>query len=289
MALIGLRMPFLASFLLFVRSALWVFPFAALGLFFPQCRHIDLLFDFWIGALAVSYICLFWQLRDWPWKAIASAAIHWKWMFANLKKARLIYVSDLGLAGLAYADRFVIGSLLGLEALGVYVFYWQIANAVQVLAETAVVQVALPRLFAAHRHEGEHAWRKAFFHEIEKVVIMGVALSLGIYVFVVFVLPYLKLKDLHEGAYLFPAILVGAVLRLLAGIANIGLVSRGLDKIWALTNIAGILLTIACSAVGTYLFELNGVAVAAILSASCLATSKFFFALKDHKQRSRNS
>ncbi|HET7539020.1 MAG TPA: hypothetical protein VFK05_04085 [Polyangiaceae bacterium] len=247
MSLIGLRMPVAANFLLFVRSASWVFPVLVLGMIWPQLRSLSFVFWSWATGLTAGFVFLLVLLRDWPFSAIARTRIDFGWIGRTVRRGWLIYLSDLGIGGQLYLERYVVDALLGLKLTGVYTLYWTMANAVQVLVTVGVVQVALPDLVEAQRRENKVEWRNAFLLATGRTIAITVPLCVACAVVVLQVLPRLGIEQFAVSPELFCLMLVAVPIRLLADMLSYGLYSRNLDTAFAAMNIAGIISSLALS------------------------------------------
>ena len=270
MSLIGLRMPVAANFLLFVRSASWIFPVLVLGMVWPQLRSLHFVFWSWAAALAASFVFLLILLRDWPFAAISRTGIDFAWIGRTVRRGWLIYLSDLGIGGQLYLERYVVNVLLGLKLTGVYTLYWTMANAVHVLVTVGVVQVALPDLVEAQRCENKVEWRKAFLQATGRTIAITLPLCVTCAVVVLKVLPRLGIEQFAVSPYLFCLMLVGVPIRLLSDMASYGLYSRNLDTSFAVMNIIGIVSSLAFSFALIARYGLIGAGVGMILQALLL-------------------
>src|SRR5690606_36358899 len=132
-ALIGMGRPLAANLLLLLRSGAWVLPAAGLGLIDPGLRTLDFVLACWAIALVACLAALMLMLRAWPLGAIARAPVDFRWIGHRLRGGWLIYLNDLALVGMAYLDRYILDHRAGLEATGVFMLHWSIANALHVL------------------------------------------------------------------------------------------------------------------------------------------------------------
>jgi O-antigen/teichoic acid export membrane protein len=266
MSLIALRKPVAANFLLFVRSASWIFPVVVLGVLVPSLRTLEFVLRSWALGVALNFLCLGLVLRDWPARAILRSAIDHRWLLKTIRHGWLIYLSDLGMAGQLYLDRYVVNELLGLKLTGVYTLYWSMANAVHVLVTVAVVQVALPDLVETYRGGIERDWQRAFFRTLGKMLAIALPLAIACAVVVTAVLPRLGLKQFSAAPGLLFLMLGGVMVRLVADTLSYGLYSRNMDRGFALLNIAGIVVSLTLSVAFVSKFGLIGIGLSMIAS-----------------------
>lgn len=274
MSLIGLRMPVAANFLLFVRSASWIFPVLVLSTIWPQLRSLGFVFWSWAGGVIASFIFLAILLRAWPFAAIGRKRIDFAWIRRTVRRGWLIYLSDLGIGGQLYLERYVVNELLGLKLTGVYTLYWTMANAVHVLVTVGVVQVALPDLVEAHRGANKVEWRQAFLQATGRMVAITIPLCVACGVVVLKVLPRLGIEQFAASPSLFCLMLIGVAIRLLSDMASFGLYSRNLDTEFAVMNIVGIVVSLALSFLLIARFGLIGAGVGMIVHAVLMLTMR---------------
>ncbi len=272
--LIGVNLALQANVVYFVRSALWVVPLVAVGVFWPETRRLDVIFGVWLVGQLLGLGAVFWFVRKWPLRLAASAPIDRKWVRKRLSTSWFIYLSDLGLVGLIYVDRYIVGAMLGLALTGVYTFFWSLTNALQTLVQTAVVQLALPPLVMAVKEGRTSVWRATLRTEFIRTLVISIVLSVAIYLASEIIIEILGMQSLREHRLVFILLLLAAVLRSCSDLLNAGLTSLTLDRYYAVMNISGILLSVLFASAGIAVFGLNGAGYAAVLTAALLTAAR---------------
>jgi O-antigen/teichoic acid export membrane protein len=279
MGLISLRMSLFANTLQFIRTASWIYPFIVFSYLSGNLRTFATVIYFWIGSLVVTFIVLFTGLRDWPWRIILSTRVDVLDLLRRVRTSGLIYASDLGIVGSAFLDRFIVEYQLGIEVTGVFVFYWSLANAIQLLVNVGWIQTSLPRWVDHFKSGGREDLWKVLRSDLHQVLLMGTILALIVFAVVTFAIPYLGRPKLSNYPYLLPLMLVAAVLRIGSDVANYGLYACGLDHQWAWSNLLGVLLSAIFTVVGLRSFGLQGVGLAMIATAAVLLVVRLFYLL----------
>jgi O-antigen/teichoic acid export membrane protein len=275
--LIGLEKAIEVNVLVFLRSGLWV-PFViALGLLFPQYRTIDVVLVGWIAANLMSWSLFFYIARDWRLRKGFSTPIDFAWIRNRLGRSWYIYLSDLGIVGLIYIDRYIVSFMLGLTATGIYTFFWSLSNALQTLVATVVVQIALPVLVKTFPIGDRSAWRAALLRELTKTIVFSTGLAVIIFVASELLLGYLSMQGLREHRGLLLLMLAASVLRSCSDLANIGITSTGRDRFYASINISGVFLSVALSFISIYTFGLIGAGIGSVVTAIILLSARFYF------------
>ncbi|MFK0385434.1 lipopolysaccharide biosynthesis protein [Agrobacterium sp. NPDC090273] len=269
-----------ANILVFFRSALWVPLVIGAGVLLPEFRSIEWVFLGWILSYIPTLFALMYFIRQWPFNEIVRAPIHNEWLRSRLKTSWIIYVSDLCLVGLMYADRYVVNLVLGLTLTGIYTFFWTLTNSLQTLISTAVVQVALPILFRAHNEGTSTDWRKAMREQFLKTAAMSMVLSFGIFAACEILIHLMDLHQIADHRGLFIMMLLAAVVRSCSDILSTGLTSLRKDRHYALINMVGVVLTVSVAYAMMMIFGLDGAGIAALTSALLIATAKAVYLVK---------
>jgi O-antigen/teichoic acid export membrane protein len=276
MCLIGLRQAIFAGVLICVRTSSWVLFFIGVSYVDPQFRHLNFAFALWLVALFFNYLLTFLYFARFPWTEVSRIKINFKHILSYIKDGWLVYASDISIAGAMYADRFVVNHVSGLVVTGVYVFFWSIANAVQVLISSSISQVAMPRLVSTFKRDGVSGWRKALINETMKVMMAGIGCSVLAFVCVVMLIPLLHRRELSQYLLLFFVMLLASTIRMVSDIMNYGLYSRGRDRAFASTNIAGFLVSPLLTFFMLSAFGLEGVGVSMLIIAIGLCFVRVF-------------
>ena len=273
-ALISMGYALAANVMLFVRSALWIFPVVACGMVMPELRSLHLVFVLWLVGLGANFTVMFWILRDWPLRAIMVTKIDKVWTFSTLRKGWLVYLSDLGFLGTLYLDRYVVNHFLGLSLTGVFTLYWSVANAVHALVNTGVIQLVFPALVAAYNVGKQEEMRRLVRQTLVRVGALSAVLSIGAGVCFPFVLELIGKEEIASYAPVFWVMLAGVCVRLVAEIYNIDLACRHLDRPWAIINMLSIFLSFGVSILCIKTGGLMGAGVAAIITYSALILAR---------------
>ena len=268
--LIGLELSNQANMLVFVRSAIWIPPIVALGFLFPKFQNVEVILDAWVLADICALGILFFIGRHWHIRRSLGHAVDVQWIRSRLRRSWYIYLSDLGIVGFMYADRYIVSYFLGLTATGIYTFFWSLTNALQTLVATTVVQIALPALVKSFPVGNHSAWRAELRHQFTKTISLSVGLSVMIFLFGEVLLRYLAMTGLAEHRGLFLLMLATSVLRSCSDLANVGITSTGRDRSYAAINILGVLLAVASCVLGVVLFGLIGIGIASLATAIIL-------------------
>ncbi len=274
--LIGMDMALLANVVFFIRAALWVIPVSGAGILFPELRKLEFIFGAWLVGHVLANAAIFIFIRRWPLSVVGQTPIDRAWLRKRLSTSWFIYLSDLGLVGLIYLDRYIVGASLGLAFAGIYSFYWSLTNALQTLVQTAVAQLALPTLVRAARTEKREIWLRTLQVEFVRTLLFSIAISIAIFFASDILLQKMGMSDLRLHYNLFVMLLIAAVFRSCSDLLSMGLTSINRDQSYAAMNIGGMILSVALVFTGIRMFGLDGAGFGAALTALILVGARAF-------------
>ena len=273
MPMIGLELALFANVLVFVRSALWIPIVVGIGFAVPALKTLDMIFIGWILSHLLAIGMLFVYLRRWPMKAGLREEKKLSVLVNRARRAWYIYFSDLGIVGLGYADRFILNALLGLVATGIYSFYFSITNALQTLISTAVVQLALPRMVRAFRGGNPAEWQAELRRQMIKTLTFAAVFSVGIFLATELIFYFAPPGRFPVFRVLLAIMLLAATIRSGSDLLNVSITSMGRDRMYAVNNVAGVIVAIAFGTGFMYFFGLIGAGLSAAATASSPAAS----------------
>ncbi len=282
LTLITIQKPFIANVVYFFRSAIWVPPFIVISYIIPDERNLQGILSWWIAGQLSAFGIFIFALRSWPWKAILKCPLNIGWLLLDPTKSAVIYLSDMGMTCGVFVDRFVMSGFLDIRDIGIYTFYWSIANGFQQLVFAAVVQAAFPALVAAARSDDRgRSLRHQLEGELRKTIFASIGLGSVLYISkpLLDVIMGRTILAVHQA--LFLTLLIGMTIRLIADLMHYGLYARGHDTQLALINMCSAPMATGFSAAALTFFGLSGVGFAVIASACSLLVLRVYVLRRD--------
>lgn len=260
-----------ANLLLFFRNGAWVIPFIALAWAMPWLRTIEALAWFWLGGIVLSHIVMasrystdYVAIFRWP-------SAHRGAFAASVgASAAKIYLSDLGLAGSVYLDRFIISSLEGMRAAGIYFFYASIVNSAYVICLAATVQVYQPELRAAFLAGGIPGLREALGTRFRRTAFLTAGALTAAAPATYFAAFISGKAEIIAAFNIVPVLLAAYGVKMLSDFMSTALAAAEKDMHYALFNMAGLALTVIGCLAFIPALGILGAAVAALASAIIL-------------------
>lgn len=154
--LITYSRPVAANVCLLIRTAAWAWLALMLLFFVESGRHIALVLYLWLLGSLLSVIAGAWFLRKHVGlRAILREPLRAPVAGEALRVGAKFFVASLSLRFLEFFDRFLLAHLKGKEVVAVYVWYWTLANAANVVLITAVISLWYPKLISSYEQGGE--------------------------------------------------------------------------------------------------------------------------------------
>jgi O-antigen/teichoic acid export membrane protein len=286
MPLIAQEMAIEANVITFVRLALWV-PFAiAAGLLFPEFRNLEAVLVAWLLSYVLAVAALFFFIRKWPLTQALRTPVQRDWIKDRLRNSWHIHMSDLGLVGLLYIDRYIVGFMLGISLTGIYTFFWSLASALQTLIATAVVQLALPMLYKAYSAGSVQNWLHVMRQQCIKTAVLATAGGIGVFIVNEICIRLLSMPEIGEYRSVFILMLLAAIVRSCSDLFSVGLTSIEKDNHYVFVNLLGIVLSVIISVAMIAAFGFAGTGIAALVTAVIVAALRAGFLL-DFVRQSR--
>lgn len=261
----NLKQPRKAAAVSFMRNGLWIPAYCAVAWWLPEWREIPAMLVFWLMGSMLAWSLLWSTIKQWPWAAGWKAGWQLREHVARLKTAGYLYVGEVCNISSQYVDRYMISVLLGLEMTGVYVLFWQMANAVYQLANSGSMQVFRPYLIAAHDKGDATAFRDAY----RRCIAWTMGESLVLVTVMMAALPVILplTRQPLAGAYwpILALLLTGILVRLVSDLIAYRHYTRRRDKTMMKSYLLILLLVLLAAPLGMMLGGIYGVAMAPVV------------------------
>jgi O-antigen/teichoic acid export membrane protein len=172
--------PYGANLMMFIRSAVWVLVYVPLALFDPALRSLQAMGLFWLAGDVLATILALVLTASWEWGKAVKALPRTPFRLPHRHGSPALYLNDVANTGFQYVDRYIIGLMLSAELLGIYTLFWSVANAVNSLITTAVVQPRRGDMVSAARASAD-----SFDRSLRGTTVMAVQLTVGLSVAVI--------------------------------------------------------------------------------------------------------
>ncbi|WP_279480762.1 lipopolysaccharide biosynthesis protein [Aureimonas sp. SK2] len=277
MPLLSLGKGRLANLLVFVRSALWVPLVIGGGWLVPELNSLQAVFLFWIAFHVLGVAILVVAVPRATLEAAWRVPLRRDWIADRLRRSWSIYLSDLGIVAMLFADRYVVTALLGLDVAGLYTFYWSLTNALQTLLATAIVQVLFPTVLGSFAGGNAGALAAEIRRQTLRVSAIAAVLAAGLLVAGEVAGRFLPGHDMTGTRSVFWLLVLAAVVRTLSELLNFGLTAMEKDGHYAALNVFGMVLSLTLAYGLIEAFGFVGVGLASLITALVLYAGRLMF------------
>ncbi len=227
--LIAMHRPLTASWVLLIRSGIWVWIALPVMWYFPRYQNLETVYLGWsIGSalsVGVGLVAISRSVASWKWWAVDL-----NWIKKGFKVGLLFLIATMCFRGLLTADRYIVEYLSGADFLGVYVFFIGIAMAVGAFLDSAVISFLYPRLVKAYRQGDMGAYMKAYKELLFSILVYGLVIIGAITVFINPFLGWINRPIYQEHISTLWLLLIMSLVYNLAMIPHYALYAKGDDK-----------------------------------------------------------
>ncbi len=233
---VALSKPLLASFILFIRSAIWIYVVISFMYFDVRFRTLDFLLINWMsGALIACLISVYviYKMNLPGWKSPLRLA----WIKQGVIKAAPFFLAAAALRGLFTIDRYWMESLSDLKTVGAYVLFMSISNALISFLDSGVFVFSYPQLIKHYEEKNAEAFKKQFKKLVQQVLIVVCLFSLMTLVSLNPILTLLNKQHYIDHSWMFPYLLLATGFFCLGMVPQYGLYAQNKDRHIIISNI----------------------------------------------------
>ncbi|MCE2613628.1 polysaccharide biosynthesis C-terminal domain-containing protein [Flavobacteriaceae bacterium D16] len=263
-----------ANLLFFIRTGTWSW-LLVLGLI-----------SGWINSLSIYEILLVWCFGAFISSLIGivflpsirtffKEKIDYKWIKDALKFASAVIISTLLLKAIEYSDRYFIDYFLGKKSLGVYMFFFQLANLVNVVIFTLYVSFIYPRIMKSVIEKDITGFQSKK-NELYRSILITVA---GFTIFFLLAMPYilelLQKDELYENSNLIYLMLLGILFLNFSFSSHFFLLADKQEKIILKITVITAFINVILNLILVPIFGIIGACISLIISSASLWLLKF--------------
>ncbi len=167
--------PLAANLNLFFRNAFWVLA-ASLWLFVYDLIDVKTVLWFWLAGdlLALLFsLGISWTKRHKI--SLQSFKLDKQWIIKGLVVSLPYILGSLAYKTIEFSDRYLIDYFLDKHAVGVYAFFSNMANVLNIILFTLVISVLYPGLVESIMHKKQNEFKRKFKQFRKEIFIYGIA------------------------------------------------------------------------------------------------------------------
>lgn len=263
---------FLRANMILASGSIWSIAFIASAYLFTDFRNINTLLLFWsvgiIPPLIVGgSISLLFVPRN------ISYCKLFKWISIRSHASFSFYVSQLTTNFCYYLDRFIVAIIFDIHTVGLYVFFWQISNAVYNLCNSSSIQLYMPIIVRNFDHND--------FNSLRENIYSCMRLSMG-YVAILSLIALVFTPFFHQDSFefidnyqfLIYILIFSQVIRLISDVVGLELLATRREHLLARSDILTLAVIAIVTTVASMIFR-TPLAAAMALVLAYAATSAY--------------
>ena len=228
--LINLSRPILASLLHFIRSGLWAIFFMTLAYFYPEYRTITILLCMWVLSSVVTIIVLALALIKLPWGQAEAIGSFKSWFVIRWHRSKAAFKLSVVSTISNNATQLTLGTLLSLEIVGVYVFFYQAFSALSNIVQIGFIQIFRPELIRLTEGPVKKMHR-IIRQKLSQVISLAIGLAILTYPTYYLLTNALNKAEVIEHFWLFSLVLLAFVVNMVNGVLDALLYSYSRDDL----------------------------------------------------------
>ncbi|PJE80508.1 hypothetical protein CI610_00476 [invertebrate metagenome] len=231
-----------ASWVLFFRSGLWCYIAVGLISFKVFKNDLVVVLTSWILGGAIATIIGLIILSKYDWRSVNWLRMDWKWIRKGLSVAGLFLLGTLCLRGIYTADRYIIQSLSGLAAVGVYTFYAGVSNAFSTFIDAVIISFRYPKIVQAYRSNNIALFLEYKQKMLKSIILTSLIIGGSAILLIQSILDIIGNATYIDKLYIFGYLLAAASVTCISYVPHYALYAMGKDKYLAAINIGGVLI-----------------------------------------------
>ena len=255
----------LATFLLFIRSGIWIYVLVAVWVLdLGNLKNLKFVYIGWLfGAFLSVAIGIFYLIKDYGLNNF-KGKINFTWIKSGLKISMPFFMGTIAYKIVEFSNRYIIDFFMSKSDVGVFTFFSNIANSLQTIVYTLVIMMYYPKIIAAYQSGSETATLiKNFTKEtILYSMICSVVIAISIYP----ILGFLNKTEFFENLPIFWILLISILFANLSLVPHYQLFAMKKDILIRNITIGVAILNVVLTLTLVYFYGLYGAAIAMIIS-----------------------
>lgn len=255
----------LATFLLFIRSGIWIYVLVAVWVLdLGNLKNLKFVYIGWLfGAFLSVAIGIFYLIKDYGLNNF-KGKINFTWIKSGLKISMPFFMGTIAYKIVEFSNRYIIDFFMSKSDVGVFTFFSNIANSLQTIVYTLVIMMYYPKIIAAYQSGSETATLiKNFTKEtILYSMICSVVMAISIYP----ILGFLNKTEFFENLPIFWILLISILFANLSLVPHYQLFAMKKDILIRNITIGVAILNVVLTLTLVYFYGLYGAAIAMIIS-----------------------
>ena len=265
-----------ANFLHFVKSGLWVYPLLVLPVFHKDVTIQNILFA-WVSGTFFALVIGIFKLVRLDLIRLERANLDFAWIKRGVIVAFPFLVISVAQLTMDFSDRYFIDYFLGKADVGVYSFYYGIANVPTTLITSVLVATYYPKVINVYKFNRPSLEIRILIRNfLWQSMGLAILISVMAIVLVHALLDFIGKQQLLQEINLFYLMLFQVVIFSIQVVIQTVLYARHEDRFLLYSAVAGGILNIVLNVLLIPRLGINGAALSTILSMGVMLGLRLF-------------
>ncbi|MEA1979400.1 MAG: hypothetical protein U9N54_00300 [candidate division Zixibacteria bacterium] len=218
-----------ANLSLFFRTGFWVYIIIYFLIEEPDLRELPTIWFGWLVGIILSIILACCALRKLPWNIIFEKSVDWGRIKKGISISLPLLVSTLAFVTMQHLDRIFLKIYYSEAEVGVFTFFFNIANVAQVAIFTGVIMIIYPKLIESFQKKDFEQYKLSMRKMMKGIILGLVILIIGELILIKPVLKLVNKEIFNDNLNIFYLMLINTSLLAISYIPHYSLFVRKMD------------------------------------------------------------
>lgn len=269
---IALEKVLTANILLFIRTGIWPLILIYQLLFTEVDVTLNSVVFYWVLASVLTVIIGFILIHK---EVIAEKfSLDKKWIKRGFNVGVLFFTATAAQKVIEFSDRYIIDAILGAKSLGIYTFYFQLANVANVAIFTVIISFLYPKIIY-YVNIGDKKNAFATIKKLQKNSILFIAIyAVIIFLLLPYLLEFIDKSELNNHKVVLFLFLGGNLFLNLSFASHYSLMAIEKDKLLLKITILVAALNFGANILSVIYFGIEGAVIVFLISSILLYSLK---------------
>lgn len=273
-----LSFPVFANTLLFLRTGVWVFLLIGVYILTQTKNYsLDYIFLGWIGGAGLSVIVGVLKVFE-LFKGFAFKPPTLRWYLEGLKVSSFYFFSTIALVIIESSNRYMIEFWCSLKSVGIFVFFNQIANMINIIIFTLFIMVVYPKFISSIGEKKMLEFNTLKSTLLKNVLLYSISLGLILAVAIYPMLYFVGKNDYFSEVFTFYILILANIVLNISLVYHYILYSLKKDVFLFIATVFGAVASVLFNVVLIQRFEIMGAACSLLASYTVLLIAKMMYA-----------
>ncbi len=273
-----LSRPVFANFIFFIKTGSWSLALIALWLFgIDSTKNLHFIWLAWSGGSFLACLLSIFYMYHLKIHIFTRDPIDWTWIKQGFKISLPFLVVAISLRLIEQSGRFFLDIWTSKSLVGIYTFFWNIANMLNVIIFTGIIMILYPKLVESFKKDQRSEFETTL-HQFKKMVLWSsLFLALLLLLFIKPLLGFLGKSEFFPHLYTFYILILAFVLLNISYLPHYILYVQDADKVIMWCTLLGAIVNLAGNFLLIPHLGMIGAAISILLSYLVILGLKYYY------------